>query len=135
MDQEDRDKLLERINRQGATVGSRIPETITVGDSALPLREFVIETRKLEAIPEDASELVRKTMTKLTDRREELERRLKTDPLEREQAERIAAEIVGIDRAINALENLRRPSYGEDAARSQIDDYKRWLGFLESVTE
>lgn len=135
MDEEEREKLLTRVRRRGATVGARIPETITVGDGELPLREFLIETRKVKGVPPDARELVRETTVELTGRREELFERLETEPLEREEAERIADEIVGLDRAINALETIRRPTYGEEAAESSIKDHKRWLEFLRSVGE
>ncbi|WP_436346276.1 DUF5788 family protein [Natronorubrum sp. FCH18a] len=42
--------LLERATRQSATVGRRLPETITVGDDELALEEFIVETRTVEGI-------------------------------------------------------------------------------------
>ncbi|MEF8780173.1 MAG: DUF5788 family protein [Haloferacaceae archaeon] len=133
MNEKRREELLARIRRQGATVGASIPETVTVGEAQLPLREFLIETRKVEGVPPDARDLVRDTTRKLNGRREELVARLETAPLEDEEAERIADEIVGIDRAINALENLRRPTYGEETAGEALADHRRWLDFLRTI--
>ncbi|AUX09053.1 hypothetical protein AArcSl_1422 [Halalkaliarchaeum desulfuricum] len=133
MDEEEREKLLRRVNRQGATVGAQTPETVTVGGEEFHLREFLIETRKVEGVPPEAQKLVKQATSELSRRREELHETLENDPLEREEAERIAEEIIGLDRAINALENLRRPTYGEQAPKASIEDHKRWLNFLESV--
>lgn len=52
MDAAERRDLLERANRQSATIGQDLPETITVGDDDLPLEEFLIEARKVEGIPD-----------------------------------------------------------------------------------
>ena len=133
LDQQKREELLRRVNRQGATVGARTPETITVGGEEFHLREFLIETRKVEGVPPDARELVKQASSELSRRREELHDKLEAEPLSRTEAERIADEIIGLDRAVNALKNLRRPTYGEQAAKVTIDDHKRWLDFLESV--
>ena len=133
LDEQKRKELLRRVNRQGATVGARTPETVTVGDEEFHLREFLIETRKVKGVPPDARELVKKATTELSKRRKQLHDRLETEPLTRPEAERIAEEIIGLDRAVNALENLRRPTYGEQSTKSSIEDHKRWLNFLESV--
>lgn len=59
--------------------------------------------------------------------------RLETGPLDREAAEQLAEEIVGIDRALNALKTIRHPDFGEESRVPTTDDHKRWFGFLESV--
>ncbi|MDR5673511.1 Uncharacterized protein AArcCO_0480 [Halalkaliarchaeum sp. AArc-CO] len=133
LDQQKREELLRRVNRQGATVGARTPETVAVGGEEFHLREFLIETRKVEGVPPDARDLVKEATTELSKRRKQLHGRLETESLTRAEADRIAEEIIGLDRAINALENLRRPTYGEQATKSSIADHKRWLDFLESV--
>ncbi|MFB6197774.1 MAG: DUF5788 family protein, partial [Halobacteriaceae archaeon] len=43
-----RKQLLERINRDGATVGARIPSTIEIGEETVELDSFVFETKRLE---------------------------------------------------------------------------------------
>ncbi|WP_254766287.1 DUF5788 family protein [Salinilacihabitans rarus] len=133
MDESERRELLKQVNRQSATVGRDIPDTITVGDEELPLEEFLIETRKVKGIPDDAKPLVRETQRKLSRERERLADRLRSEPLDREEAEEVADTIVGIDRALNALRSLRGRGFAAEARSSSIDDYKRWVDFMKSV--
>ena len=133
MDTAERRDLLQRANRQSATIGQSLPDTITVGDDELPLEEFLIETRKVEGIPEEAKPLVRETQRELTAERERLVERLETAPIDREEGEEIVETIVGIDRALNALRSLRRKGFGAEAKSASIDDHKRWVDFMESI--
>jgi len=133
MDEAERDALLRRVNRQGSTVGAQIPDTISVNGTEIELADFIIESRKIEELPPDAEEILEEA--KRTFRAERASRidRLETAPLDRAAAEALADEINGIDRALNALETIRHPDYGEQAAAAAIDDYKRWLGFVEQI--
>ncbi|EMA40932.1 DUF5788 family protein [Halobiforma nitratireducens] len=135
MDESERQALLEEVNRQSATVGRQIPDTITVGDEELPLDEFVIETRKVEGIPDEAKPLIRETQRKLSEERERLIERLESEPLDREEAEEIATQIVGIDRALNALQSLRGRRYAAESKSASIEDHKRWVDFMKSVRD
>lgn len=135
MDEETRQELLDRVNSQSATVGARLPETITVGGNELHLPEFLIETRKVEGVPPDARETVNEALVSLRNERKQLIERLKTEDLDVEAAEELAETIVGIDRAVNALENLRRPTFGEEARSASLDDHKRWKNFLDTIKD
>ena len=129
----ERRDLLERANRQSATIGQTLPETITVGDDELPLEEFVIETRKVEGIPDDVQPLVRETERELTAERKRLVARLESESIDREEAEQIVEMIAGIDRAKNALRSLRRKRFGAEASSAILDDHERWLDFMSSI--
>ncbi len=133
MNDAERQKLLKRINRQSATVGASIPKTIAVGDEEIDLREFIIETRKIETLPAETNELVSQAKKRFAAEREQRLNRLRTDQLTHEEAEQLADEIIGIDRARNALKTIRHPSYGEEARTNNIEDHKRWLSFLDSI--
>ena len=134
MDDDTRADLLERVNRQSATIGAKTPETITIDGQTVDLQEFIIETRELPEIPPGTKELVSTAKQRLRNERTKRVDRLKNDDsLDQETAEELADEIVGIDRARNALDSLYRPDYAKDVRTADIDDYKRWLGFLESV--
>jgi len=134
MDDVAREKLLRRVNRQGATVGASLPETVTVGDEELPLAEFVIETRTVPGVPPESRDLLRDAMETLRDERARRLEQLESEPLEQATAETLADEIVGIDRALHALENIRQPDYGETAQTADIDDHKRWSAFLDQLS-
>ena len=134
MDDSTRAELLERVNRQSATIGAKTPATITIDGTEIDLHAFLIETRELPEIPPGTKELVSTAKQRLKTERDERAERLKTDQtLNEEAAETIAEEIIGLDRARNALDGIYRPNYGEEAHNTTIDDYKRWLGFVESI--
>lgn len=134
MDDAVREKLLRRVNRQGATVGASLPETVTVDGEELPLAEFVVETRKVPGVPPESRELLANAKRTLRGERARRLERLESEPIDRETAETLADEIIGIDRALNSLENIRQPDYGESSRAAAIDDHKRWLGFLDTLS-
>lgn len=133
MDDSERTELLRRVNRQSATVGASIPETITIHGEEIRLQEFLIETRKLDELSTETTETIAAAKRVFREERSERADRLEDDPLDREEAERLAEEIVGIDRALNALETVRQPDFSEEARASTVADHKRWLGFLDAV--
>ena len=135
MDDAERQKLIDRINRPSATIGSDIPETITVGEAEVPLEEFVIETRKLDGVPEELRPAVREAQRSLNAERNRLLERLKSEPIDRAEAEALADTIVGIDRARNALSSLRRGDFASEASSASLEDHKRWKGFLDAVRD
>ncbi|QSG01578.1 DUF5788 family protein [Natranaeroarchaeum sulfidigenes] len=134
MDESKRERLLKRINRQSSTIGAKTPDTITVNGEELDLQEFLIETRRVEGIPEDAKELVLETKRALKAERKELVGRLETEEMSYEEGKELADTIVGIDRALNALDSLRGRRYGERSRAVNVNDHKQWLDFLESVS-
>jgi len=134
MDDGAREKLLRRVNRQGATIGVSLPETVTVGDETLPLAEFVIETRNVPGVPPESRDLLQDATATLRGERAQRLERLESEPLDRAEAEALADEIVGIDRALHALENIRQPDYGETARTASLDDHKRWSAFLDQLS-
>ena len=133
MDDAAREKLLDRVNRQSATIGASLPETVTVGDEELPLAEFVIETRKVPGVPPEHRDVLANAKQTLRSERASRLDRLESEPLDREEAETLADEIVGLDRALNALENIRQPNYGDTARTAAIEDHRRWATFLDRL--
>jgi hypothetical protein len=129
----ERKQLLERIQREGATVGASIPETIEVQGETLDLREFVFEVKRLDRVPADMREEVAAAKKNL--RRERLQRkqRIERDEVSREEAEALVDAIVGIDRALNALESLGPTDLEAEVETQEVMDQKRWFDFLEQV--
>ena len=71
--------LVERVNRQSATVGAKTPETITVNGTEATLHAFLIEPRNLPDfcwVPRDSSRQRKHRLTTEHDARVE---RLKTN--------------------------------------------------------
>jgi hypothetical protein len=129
----ERKRLLERVEREAATVGATIPETIEVQGEPVDLREFVFEIRRRDAIPAGEREGVERATKNL--RRERLQRkqRLEEADISRAEGEELAAAIVGIDRALNGLEQLGPVDLEAEADRQAAADTKRWMQFLRKA--
>ncbi|MFB6110971.1 MAG: DUF5788 family protein [Halobacteriaceae archaeon] len=127
----ERKQLLERVEREGATVGMSIPDEITVDDEPFRLQEFVFETKRVEDIDPEHRDRVDDVVSVL--RRERLARkqRLEEEALPYEAGEQLAQEILGIDRALTALESLEGADIEDEAARSEAADQRRWVRFLK----
>ena len=133
MKEHERKQLLERVNRDSATVGARIPDTVTISDEEMDLREFLFEIKRQDSIPPDVSEEVDDAKQALRQERNDRLETLETADISRADGDRLAEEIVGIDRALNALENLRSSSLDAEARRRETADQKRWMAFIKQV--
>jgi len=129
----ERKQLLERIDRDGATVGAEIPERIEVQGEPVDLREFVMEISRRDTIPSGERDRVEQAKRNL--RRERVERveRIEEGEISRAQGERAADAVVGIDRALNALESLSPTDIEAERQRKETADTKRWLSFLKQA--
>ncbi|ELZ86639.1 hypothetical protein C453_05859 [Haloferax elongans ATCC BAA-1513] len=129
----ERKQLLERVNREGATVGVQIPETIEIQGEMIDLREFVFEIKRRDTIP--AGERERVDQAKRNLRRERLERLqpIEDNEVSYEEGRRLIDDIVGIDRALNALEQLRPVDLEQESKLQNAADQKRWMSFLKKA--
>jgi len=128
-----RKQLLERVNKESATIGADIPDRIEVQGEELDLRTFVFEIKRRDTIPDGEHERVEQAKRNL--RRERLERleRIEENRVDFETGEEIAASIIGIDRALDALDNLRSADMEGEARRQEAMDQKRWMSFLKKA--
>ncbi|WP_436923688.1 DUF5788 family protein [Halosimplex amylolyticum] len=133
MKEYERKQLLERIGREGATVGAEIPDRIEVQGEPVELREFVFEIKRRDTVPAGERERVDRAKTNL--RRERLRRKelIEDGDISREEGERQAQAIIGIDRALNALENLGPTDLEAEIEAQETADKKRWMNFLKQA--
>ena len=133
MKEYEREILLERIGRESATVGADIPDRIDVQGEEIDLRTFVFEIKRRDTIPSGERERVDRA--KKTLRRERLQRkqRIEEGELTFEEGEELAAAIIGIDRALNALESLGTTDIEAEEQRNEAADTKRWMNFLKQA--
>ena len=133
MKEYERKQLLERIERDGATVGVDIPDRIEVQGEAVDLREFVVEIKRRETVPSGERERVERAKKNL--RRERLQRkqRIEDDDISREEGEQLAQAVIGIDRALNALESLGPTNLEAEMEAQERADTQRWMNFLEKA--
>ena len=133
MKEYEREILLERIGRDGATIGADIPERIDVQGESVDLQEFVFEIKRRETVPPGERERVERAKKNL--RRERLERKQLIEDREVgfDEGEEIAGAIIGIDRALNALESLGPTDIETKQQRREAADTKRWMNFLQQA--
>ena len=133
MKEYERKQLLERIGRDGATVGAAIPDRIDIQGESVDLREFVFEIKRRDTVPPGERERVEQAKTNL--RRERLQRkqRIEDGDISREEGERLAEAIIGIDRALNALENLGPTDLEAEMEAQERADKQRWMNFLQKA--
>ncbi len=114
-------------------MGLQIPERIDVQGEEVALREFVFEIKRRETVPPGERERVEAAKKNL--RRERLARRqrIESGEVSYEDGERLAESVLGIDRALNAIENLDPTDLEAEASRQDAADTKRWMSFLKQV--
>ncbi|MDG5777011.1 DUF5788 family protein [Haloarculaceae archaeon H-GB2-1] len=129
----ERKRLLERIDREGATVGASIPERIEVQGESVDLQEFVFEIKRRDTVPAGEREKVERAKKNL--RRERLQRkqRIEAGEVSVAEGEELANAIIGIDRALNALENLGPTDLEAETQAQEAADRKRWMTFLRKA--
>jgi len=129
----ERKQLLERVSREGATVGASIPDRIEIQGEELNLQEFVFEIKRRDTIPAGERERVEKAKRNLRrERRERLEV-IEAGEVSFEAGERLVESIIGIDRALEALEQLRPSDVQQEAEMQETADTKRWMNFLRKA--
>ena len=114
-------------------MGVQIPERIDVQGEPVDLHEFVFEIKRRETVP--AGERERVEAAKKNLRRERLARRqrIEAGEVSYEEGERIAESVLGIDRALNALQSLGPTDLESEASENDAADTKRWMSFLKQV--
>jgi hypothetical protein len=129
----ERKQLLERVEREGATVGATIPEEIDVQGESIDLQTFVFEIKRRDTVPPGERERVDQAKKNL--RRERLQRyqRIEDGDISYEEGQELANSIIGIDRALNALEQLQPVDLETEAQRQSAVDQKRWMNFLKQA--
>jgi hypothetical protein len=128
-----RKQLLERVNREAATVGAAIPESIEIQGESIDLQEFVFEIKRRETIPAGERERVETAKRNLRRERRERLQRIEDGDVDFATGEALAASIIGIDRALNALEQLRPADLEQEEKAQEAADQKRWMNFLKKA--
>jgi len=143
MDESEWEAILDRVASQSATVGASVPETVAIDGTPVDLSEFIVETRAIETVPPEVDRKLSSVKATLRTERERRMDRLRGEPrdaddgsdpsLDRETAEALADEIVGIDRALNALETIRHPDFADEHRAATLEGHERWLSFVDAV--
>lgn len=127
----DRKRLLERIDRAGATVGATIPDEVDLDGEPFPLQSFVFETKRLDTIDADRRSTVDEVKRRLRRAKQRRIERIEAGQIDRDTGERLATEVIGIERALNELESLEPTDLEATVQAQETADRKRWLTFLD----
>jgi hypothetical protein len=129
----ERKQLIERVDRETATVGASIPEEVDVQGETLELASFVFEVKRHDTVPADLQAEVEQAKRLL--RRERMERveRIEDGDITREEGEREAEVVIGLDRALHALESLGPTDLEAEQEAQDRMDKKRWFSFLQDA--
>jgi hypothetical protein len=129
----ERKQLLERVDRESATVGASIPDEVDVQGETLELASFVFEVKRHDRVPEDLQPEVDQAKRLLRRERKERRERIEDGDISRAEGEREAQVVIGLDRALHALENLGPTDVEAEAEAQERADQKRWLSFLQDA--
>lgn len=128
-----RKQLLERIEREGATVGVSIPEEIEIQGETLDLQQFVFEINRRETVPPSERDRVDQAKRNLRRERRERVELIENGEVSYEVGHDHVEAIIGIDRALNALGQLESVDLEAEAAQQEAADRKRWTKFLKKA--
>jgi len=131
----ERKQLLERVEREGSTLGADIPDEIEVQGETVELHQFVFEIKRRDKVPQGERERVETAKRNL--RRERLQRKQRLEDEETEmtfeEGEKLVQSIIGIDRALEALQSLGPANIEQEAQAKEAADEKRWMEFLKQA--
>ena len=128
-----RKQLLERVDREAATVGASIPEEIDVQGESIDLRTFVFEIKRRETIPAGERDRVETAKRNLRRERRQRYQRLEEADMSYEEGKKLADAVVGLDRALEALESLGSADLNQEKQVQEAADQKRWMSFLKKA--
>lgn len=128
-----RKQLLERIEREGATVGARIPDEIEIQGETINLQQFVFEIKRRETVPASDRDRVEQAKRNLRRERRQRVEVIENNEISYETGQDHVNAVVGIDRALNALEQLEPVDLEAETKRKQAADKKRWTKFLKKA--
>ncbi|MFC6953360.1 DUF5788 family protein [Halorubellus litoreus] len=133
LDDAERHALLRRVDRGTATVGSRVPASVTVDGTDVALREFVVATRNQRTLTPAERSRVQDVRDRLRAERDRRRDRLASADLSVEEGTALADSIVGLDRALAALADLSDRSLEADRHERHVESHRSWLEFLDRI--
>lgn len=133
MNEHKRKELLSRVERPSRTIGKEVPEELTVQGETVDLNEFVFECKRLETVSDEKREGIETLKRHLQRERLERKQQIEREDITCDEGERLVRSIHGIDRALNALEDIDSPDIGEQLRRKQIEDARELVTLIDQA--
>lgn len=132
MNDHERDRLLARL-RGGSTLGAEMAERVEIDGTTVDLKSLTFELHGLDTVPESKHERVEELLGHLRRERSSRRQQIAEGDISLEEGEELVAEVVGLDRAINALGRVDAARYAEEERRSRIEGHKQWLNLVDQL--
>lgn len=127
----ERNKLLEKIDKDSISIGAKIPKSVEVQGEEIKIRKLIFGDFDLSKKNNVDYSIVKNNLRK---KRKELYKSLEEDELTYKRGLEIVEKISGIDRAINALKGMNDDTdLNKKIEKKEKQDYERWIGFLKKV--
>ena len=127
-----REALLDRVNRDGATVGVDLPDTVEIAGNAVPVRDQVMALQQKESLSPTAEAQHESLTISLRRAKRNRLQTVRTESITYEEGEAIAAEVIRIDRALESLRGVGNSTDIEAEMKEQsIADAARWRHFVK----
>lgn len=134
MKEYEREAILDRVDRDSATVGAAIPEEIVLDGESVVLRELVADLSTQSDLSESDREQVQALVIALRQKRAALVSRIEESIEDRETADRVADRIIGVNRALSVLAGIDETETIEAAMQAQsVADTQRWISFVKEA--
>ncbi|CAJ38043.1 DUF5788 family protein [Methanocella arvoryzae] len=133
----ERDNYIIRLQKEFASTGATIPDSVAIDGKTIRLRTYVFEILKKKGnlTPEEQEEADR-TAALLQKKRRELVSTIATaQDMTQREAEELFNTILGIDRALDTLYRIHEPrsSAQEEAKKAKVQDGRRWLNLVKKI--
>lgn len=134
MEAYERQALLDRIERDSATVGVAIPERLDLRGETVALRERILALQQTTPLSSTEEREREELLVALRRKRTALVERLETEEMDRSAGEDLVDRIVGIDRARAALRAAGEETDIEEEIRKRhVADMERWQSFIKQT--
>lgn len=133
----ERENYLIRLQKEFASTGATIPDTIVIDRKKIRLKTYVFDIfkKKGNLTPDEQAEVDHTAALLQKKRREIVSKISTTQDMTRQEADDLFNTVLGIDRALETLYRAHEPrsSAQEEAKKAKVQDSRRWLDLVKKV--
>ena len=134
MKEYEREAILDRIDRDSATVGVSIPEHITMQGEEIDLQEQVMSFMTATSLDESEDQARQALLLAVRQERNELVDRIEHVVETHEEADAVAERVIGLNRALSVLSAIGTDEDIESAMEAHaVADMQRWISFVKEA--
>jgi len=136
VDDTTRSQYLARVERETATLGVTIPESISVQGQDFPLNAFVYDICSDHSVPDRYDVTLEEVKPLLRRERNDRLERLEEGDITEAQAEQLVNSIHELDRALEMLtEPTEDGTLQQEMERVEAEQTQRWRNFVSKIRD